>query len=178
MLTALHGVVSRAVDPLKPAVLTIGRITGGSVGNVIPNDVELEMTLRSMHDDVRQQLIDEVEQAVSVARALGGDYEIDVRKGYPATYNDPEVAGWIRSTAAEFLGAENIVKRGPAMGGEDFGYMSRASRGAMMFLGVRDPDGPDRFLHHPEFDLDEQALPIGAAVLAETALRFVLGDYK
>ena len=178
VLAALHGVVSRAVDPLKPAVLTIGRLAGGTVANVIPSDVELDITLRSMHDDVRQQLIDEVEQALSVARALGGDYEMKVVRGYPAAYNDPGVVGWLRQTAAELVGAENVISIGPSMGGEDFGYMSRASRGAMMFLGVREPGGPDRFLHHPEFDLDEQALPVGAAVLAETALRFVQGKYK
>jgi len=178
VLTALHGIVSRSVNPLKPAVVTIGRLSGGTANNVIPSDVELDMTLRSMHDDVRQQLIDEVEQALSVARALGGDYEMEVRPGYPATYNDPTVAGWVRQTAVDLVGADNIVPRGPVMGAEDFGYMSKASRGAMMFLGARHPDGEDRFVHHPEFDLDESAMPIGSAVLAETALRFVRGAYK
>ena len=63
------------------------------------------------------------------------------------------------------------------MGAEDFGYMSRASKGAMMILGAKEPGGRERFLHHPEFDLDESALPIGSAILAQTALRFVQGDF-
>ncbi|MCB0000750.1 MAG: amidohydrolase, partial [Anaerolineales bacterium] len=96
----------------------------------------------------------------------------------PALYNDPKVVGWLKETAVEFLGADNVHARGPSMGGEDFAYMSRASQGAMIFLGVKDPEGPPRFLHHPEFDLDEAAMPIGAALLAETALRFVNKRYQ
>lgn len=178
VLTALHGIVSRWVDPGQPAVVTIGKVAGGTTNNVIPSQVELDLTLRSMDDGVRQQLIEEVEQALSVARAMGGDYEIEIYPGYPATYNDPQVADWIRQTAQEMIGEEKVVARGPVMGAEDFGYMSRASKGAMMILGAREPGSRDRFLHHPEFDLDESALPIGSAILAETALRFVRGNFQ
>ncbi|MDJ0753875.1 MAG: M20 family metallopeptidase [Ardenticatenaceae bacterium] len=177
VLTALHGIVSRWIDPGQPAVVTIGKVAGGTTNNVIPSQVELDLTLRSMDDGVRQQLIAEVEQAFSVARAMGGDYEIEIYPGYPATYNDPQVADWIRQTAKGMIGEENVVARGPVMGAEDFGYMSRASKGAMMILGAKEPGGRERFLHHPEFDLDESALPIGSAILAQTALRFVRGDF-
>jgi len=177
ILTALHGIVSRWVDPIAPAVVTVGRIAGGTVANVIPSEVELDITLRSLDDKVRGQLIREVEAALSIAKALGGDYEIEVQPGYPALYNDPLAAGWIRDTAYSMLGADNVITRDVAMGGEDFAYMARASRGAMMFLGVKSPDGPPKFVHHPEFDIDENALPIGAAVLAQTALRFVRGEF-
>ncbi|MEZ4510781.1 MAG: M20 family metallopeptidase [Chloroflexota bacterium] len=178
ILTALHGIVSRWVSPTEPAVVTVGKMVGGTVSNVIPSEVELEITCRSLNDDVREQLVHEVEQALSIARNLGGDYEMRRVKGYPALYNDPKVVGWLRETAVEFLGADNVHARGPSMGGEDFAYMSRASQGAMIFLGVKDPEGPPRFLHHPEFDLDETAMPIGAALLAETALRFVNKRYQ
>ncbi len=70
-----------------------------------------------------------------------------------------------------------MISRDVTMGGEDFAFMARASRGAMAWLGVKEPGGPPRFLHHPEFDLDEEALPIGAALLAQTALRFVKGEF-
>jgi amidohydrolase len=63
------------------------------------------------------------------------------------------------------------------MAGEDFAYMAQASRGAMLNLGVRVPGGPDKYVHHPEFDIDEDCLPIGAAILAQTALRFVRGEW-
>lgn len=178
ILSAIHGIVSRWVNPMQPAVITVGKVSGGTVNNVIPNDVELDFTLRSMDDGVRAQLVKEVEGALSIARALGGDYEMTHYPGYPATYNDPTVASWIRDTAVQTLGPDAVVSRGAVMGGEDFGYMSRASRGAMMILGTREPGGPDRYLHHPEFDIDETAMPIGSAILAQTALRFVRGEFE
>ncbi len=178
VLTGIHGIVSRWVNPHQPAVITVGKVVGGTVNNVIPGEVSLYLTLRSMDDEVRQQLIDEVEGALSIARALGGDFEMTVQPGYPATYNDPAVADWIRQTATAMIGEENVLSRGPVMGAEDFGYMSRASRGAMLILGVREPGGPDRFLHHPAFDIDERAMPLGSALLAETALRFVRGEFE
>ena len=177
ILTAIHGIVSRWVNPLQPAVITVGRLAGGSVNNVIPSTVELDLTLRSLDNDVREQLITEVEQALSIARALGGDYEIQIQRGYPALYNDPAVAGWIRDTASQLIGSENVVPRDMIMAGEDFAYMAQASRGAMLNLGVRVPGGPDVYVHHPEFDIDEACLPIGAAILAQTALRFVRGEF-
>jgi len=176
VLTALHGIVSRWVDPVQPAVITVGRVAGGTVSNVIPESVELDITVRSMDDDVREQLIREIEQALSISRSLGGDYEIRVRYGYPALYNDPLVAGWVRNSATDLIGAQNVIDRGFEMGGEDFGFMSRASQGMMMMLGTKKPDGPKKYFHHPEFDIDEDALPIGAAIMAETALRFVRGN--
>jgi amidohydrolase len=176
ILTAIHGIVSRWVDPLEPAVVTVGRLAGGTVNNVIPDTVELDLTLRSLTDEVREQLITEVEQALSIARAMGGTYEMRLQRGYPALYNDPTVTEWIRDTVGQLLGSENIVPRSMVMGGEDFSYMARASRGAMLNLGVRAPGGPDKYLHHPEFDIDEDALPVGAAILAQTALRFVRGE--
>jgi len=176
ILTAIHGIVSRWVDPVQPAVITVGRVAGGTVSNVIPESVELDITVRSMDDDVREQLIQEIEQALSISRSLGGDYEIRVRYGYPALYNDPLVAGWVRDSATDLVGAQNVIDRGFDMGGEDFGFMSRASQGMMMMLGTKKPDGPIKYFHHPEFDIDEDALPIGAAIMAETALRYVQGN--
>jgi amidohydrolase len=177
ILTAIHGIISRWVNPLEPAVITVGRLSGGAVNNVIPGTVELDLTLRSLSNEVREQLITEVEQALSIARALGGDYEIQVQRGYPALYNDPTVASWIRDSASQLIGPENIVPRDMIMAGEDFAYMAQASRGAMLNLGVRVPGGPDKYVHHPEFDIDEECLPIGAAILAQTALRFVRGEF-
>ncbi|MEM7800421.1 MAG: amidohydrolase [Chloroflexota bacterium] len=178
IISALHGIVSRRVDPSKPAVITIGKLAGGTVHNVIPGEVEFSITLRSFDDDVREALIEEVTNVFGIAKSMGGDCEVTVHRGYPATYNDPLVASWIRQTAVDLIGEENVISFGPAMGAEDFGYMSRASRGAMFNVGVRKPGGPDRFLHHPEFDIDDEALPLGSAMLAETAMRFVAGEYK
>ena len=173
VLTAIHAIVSRRVDPTEPAVVTVGRIQGGTVANVIPGEVELELTLRSTSEQVREELIVQVEKALSIARALGGDYTIEVRRGCPALYNAPNMSDRIRDAAGKLIGVENVQRPDLMMGGEDFAYMAQASPGAMFFLGVKAPDGPPKFLHHPEFDIDEDALPIGAAILAQTALDFV-----
>jgi amidohydrolase len=176
VLTALQGIVARRVKPLDPAVVTVGVIQGGTAYNVIPTEVELDMTLRSTTDTVRQQLIAEVEKTLSLTRALGGDYAIEVIPGCPALYNDASVTGWLKDTATDLIGTDNVIERQPGMGFEDFAYMAQASRGAMFFLGSKDPNGPPRFGHHPEFDIDETAMPIGSAILAQTALRFVRGE--
>ncbi|MCP4421261.1 MAG: amidohydrolase [Chloroflexi bacterium] len=177
VLTAIHGIVSRWIDPIQPAVITVGRLAGGTVANVIPDTVELDITVRSMDDGVREQLLGEIERALSIARVLGGDYEIDVYRGYAALYNAPAVTGWVRETAVNLLGEQNVIDRGMSMGSEDFGFMTGVSQGMMMMLGTKEPDGPPKFVHHPEFDIDENALPIGTAILAETALRFVRGQF-
>ena len=112
ILTALNGIVSRRVKPIEPAVVTIGTVRGGTAYNIIPGHVEMEITLRSANPEVRQQLLDEVEQALSIAQAMGGNYEMRVEPGYPALYNDPDVAGWLRDTAEQTIGTENVLESG------------------------------------------------------------------
>ena len=176
ILTALHGIVSRWVDPLNPAVVTVGRLAGGAASNVIPETVEMDITLRSMHDDVRELLVREVENALAISRNLGGDYAIKIERGYPAMLNDPNVAGWLERTADDLMGEGSNLGGDVSMGAEDFAFMTRLAPGAMFSLGTKPADAAPRYLHTPNFDLDENALPIGAAILAETALRFVRGE--
>lgn len=173
VLNALYAVPSRRLDPLQPALLSVGVVRGGTAENVIPGAVYLEGTLRSYDDGVREQLVRELEQALQIVRALGGDYELQIVRGYPANYNDPVVASWLRQVAANLLGPNRLATGQRSMSAEDFSYMSRLVRGAVFELGVMPPGGEPRQLHTPTFDIDEDALPIGAAILAETALRFV-----
>jgi len=173
VLNALHGIVSRRVDPTLPAVVTVGRVSGGTASNVIPDTVELDLTLRSLDDHTRELLLLEVENALAIAKNLGGDYSLEIERGYPSLFNDDEVCDWVAGTAQTLIGEDNVVSSELIMGAEDFAYMARASRGMMMWLGTKEPDGPERFHHHPEFDVDERSMPIGAAILAETARRYV-----
>jgi amidohydrolase len=87
VLNSLYAIPSRHVAPLEPSVVSVGVLQGGSADNVIPESVHLEGTLRSFADEVREQLIKEVEAAMSLARTFGGDYRLDIERGYPATYN-------------------------------------------------------------------------------------------
>ncbi len=173
VLNALYAVPSRRVDPLRPSVLSLGVVRGGAASNVIPEQVYLEGTLRSMDEKVREQLLDEVKRCLGVARALGGDYTLEVERGYPSMVNDAGVAARILEVGRDLLGEAGLAEDQITMGAEDFSYMTVHSPGAMFSLGVRVPGMPIRHVHTPDFDLNEDALPIGTAVLAETALRLL-----
>jgi amidohydrolase len=175
VLMALHGIVARKVDPVQPAVVSLGQVHAGAASNVIPSEVFLHGTLRSYDPDVREQLIAEVERALAVARAFGGDYRMQVDRGYPAGHNSAEVSGWLARTTADLLGADAIEHKPAGMGAEDFAYMTERVPGAMFHLGAAVGDVV-RAHHTPIFDIDERALPSGAAILAETARRFLAGE--
>ncbi|MCB0163976.1 MAG: amidohydrolase [Anaerolineae bacterium] len=178
VLTALHGIVARRINPMQPAVMSLGQVHGGTASNVIPPEVYIEGTLRSFDEEVRQALLAEVERALSIVRPLGGDYRFKVWRGYPAGWNDPAVSGWLKQVAGNFIGADHVFEEGMGMGAEDFAYMCQEAPGAMFLLGAALPDGVERAHHANNFDIDESALPLGAAVLAETARRFLTGDLK
>ena len=172
VINALHGIRARRLDPVRPAVLSIGSIHGGTTENVIPDEVTISGTLRSYDDVTREQLWREVENALGVARALGGDFTLRIQKGCPSVYNDPAVSGLIRETARDLFGSDGIIADEPGMGGEDFSYMTRKAPGAMFRLGAKF-DELNRPHHNPKFDLNESAFKNGAALLAETAVRLL-----
>lgn len=176
ILTALYAIPSRRVDPIQPCVVSVGQISGGASANVIPGEVYLQGTLRSLHPSVREQLWAEVERALKLSESLGGSYTLKVHKGYPSLFNDATVNGWMRGAARDIAGAEAVVEAPLGMAGEDFAYMARKAKGAMFFVGAATGDGVARGHHTSIFDIDERALPLGAAILAETARRFVCGE--
>jgi amidohydrolase len=177
ILSALHGIVARKINPMHPAVCSLGVVRGGTVSNVIPAEVYLEGTLRSFDKGVREQLIEEVERAVALARPLGGDYRLEIERGYPSGWNDATVTTWMSDVISDMVGADKIDRTRAGMGAEDFAYMTEKAPGAMIMLGAAVGDMP-RAHHTPVFDIDEGALPLGAAVLAETARRYLAGELK
>jgi amidohydrolase len=174
VMTAIQGIVSRRVDPTAPAVVTVGSIHGGSASNVIPPEVQLKGTIRSLSEDVRRQLWEELRRCLESTRALGGDFRLDIQGGFPVLSNDATVASLIRQVASEMLGEEHVRPQRVEMGAEDFAILAEQAPGAMFNLGVKRPgvEKPAN-LHNPEFDIDEAALPIGAAILAGTAHRYL-----
>lgn len=172
VINAIHGIRARRINPVRPAVISIGSVHTGQASNIIPNEVKINGTIRSYDDETRQQLWEELDKALGVARALGGDYQFAIEKGFPATYNDPEVAGIIRQVTEEMLSADALHPAEPGMGAEDFSYMTRETSGAMFMLGTQIGE-ENRPGHSPIFDLEESALSTGAAVLAETTCRLL-----
>lgn len=178
ILNAIYAIPSRWINPLRPAVVSLGQVCGGTVSNVIPNEVCLQGTIRSHHEEVRQQLWAELERALKLSEGLGGSYELQIIKGYPALFNAAEVNDWMRGVVADLFGQTAVIEAEFGMGAEDFAYMAQQARGAMIMLGAGLPDGVTRYHHTETFDIDENVLPLGAAVLAETARRFVTGQLK
>ncbi|MEE9617831.1 MAG: amidohydrolase [Anaerolineae bacterium] len=171
-ILALHGIVSRRLHPFDPAVVSIGSIHAGQADNVIPERVEMSGTIRFMEPEVRKQIHAEIERALEVARALGGDYTLRIEPGCLPMVNDEEVVDVIREVATELLGSDHILQRKKGMGAEDFGTFSALAPGAMFRLGCR-IKGDKRKAHHPRFDINERCLPVGAAILAGAALRLL-----
>ncbi len=173
VLGTINQIVSRKVPAISPAVVSITTIHGGIKENIIADRVELGGTIRSTGGDARQRLLDELERALDVGRALGAVCDLEVREGYPATINDPFVTAAIREAASEVLGPARVIEMPFDPWAEDFGYLTERVPGAMFWLGVTSDRVPNPVWHSPSFDLDEDALPVGAAVLAASALQLL-----
>ncbi len=173
VINAVHGIRARRISPVRAAVISIGSVHGGDANNVIPDSVKINGTIRSFDEETRQKLWDELDRAMSVARALGGDYTLSIRRGYPAMYNDPGVSDLIEQVTIDLFGEEHLYSEETGMGAEDFSYMTRLAPGAMFNLGAK-LDSVNRPHHSPIFDIDESVLHIGAAMLAETACRLLV----
>jgi amidohydrolase len=173
VLGAIQQIVSRRISAVSPAVISITTIHGGIKEKIIADQVELGGTIRSTGGDAREYLLAELQRALEVGRALGAVCELEVREGYPATINDPKTTAVIREAGRELLGPTRVIEMPFDPWSEDFGYLTARVPGAMFWLGVTTEGAAHPVWHSPSFDLDENALPIGAAVLAASALRLL-----
>jgi amidohydrolase len=174
IILGLHGIVSRQIHPAEPAVISIGAIQGGKAENVIPQDVKLSGTIRYMETEVQEKIHAEIEQVLQMTQAMGGDYALEIKIGYPPTHNDPETVALLRDVGMDLLGTEHVGPDRLEMGAEDFGFYGSYAPGAMFGLGCK-IEGDERRHHNPRFDIDEGCLTIGTAILAEAALRLLQG---
>lgn len=177
ILSSLYAIPSRKINPLHAVVVSLGMIHGGSATNVIPDQVHLAGTLRSHHPETREQLRREVENALKLSELMGGRYQLAITHGYPSMFNTAEVNDWMRQTTRDLFGESAVIDTQFGMGAEDFAYMTEAAKGAMFMLGAAVADGPARHHHTSTFDIDEAVLSKGAAVLAETARRYLTATY-
>ena len=175
VLQALHTLVSRNIDPLEPAVLTVGKLESGSVRNVIPETAFLYGTLRTFNLEVRDLLLKRIRlvvEGIPLAMGATGDFSHD--SGYPPGVNTLEVSLLVEDTVVAIPGVNDVVQLSPGMGAEDFAFFLQEAPGCFYNLGVgnkeRGLNGP---AHHPLFDLDESALKIGAKTLAINGLELL-----
>jgi amidohydrolase len=173
VINAIQSIVARRIDPMEAGVVTVGTVVGGRKANIIADRVELTGTIRSFDPGVRQQILKGLEEACGLAKWQGGDYDLTLRKGHPATVNDPELTLLVRKVA-EGLGLQ-VGQEAPSPVSEDFSLFSSLAPGVYFLVGAALDDGrPMRFAHNAEFDLDERFLPIAAAMLAEIARQYLL----
>ncbi|MFZ5822045.1 MAG: M20 metallopeptidase family protein [Chloroflexota bacterium] len=176
VMLALSAITSRRIDPFAPSIVSIGSVNGGFTENVIPESLRITGTLRFTLPEIQQQLHAEIRRAFEVARALGGDYSLEFEIGSPPMLNDEFVSKTIEAVGVDLLGGENVRQLHKTLGAEDFGSFMEHAPGAMFTLGVQKAGHEDYYLHHPKFELDERALPVGVAVMVESALRLLKGQ--
>jgi amidohydrolase len=173
VINAIQSIVARRIDPMEAGVVTVGTVSGGRKANIIADRVELTGTLRSFDAGVRQQILKGLDEACGLARWQGGDYELTLRKGHPATINDPELTELVRGVALGF--GFQVGEEKPSPVSEDFSLFSNLAPGVYFLAGAALEDGrPMRHAHNAQYDLDESFLPIGAAMLAEIARHYLL----
>ncbi len=172
----LQAIISRERDPLEPAVITVGSIHGGTARNVIPDQVVMEGTVRTLDPESRLEISQAMRRVIAgTAKAFRASYRFRYIDGYPPTINHNGMVDLVHEVAEEALGRGNVRRLEEAsMGGEDFSYFLQAVPGAMFRLGVGRPGVSDPTpLHNPRFNFNDEAMEPGIAVLASVALRFL-----
>ena len=174
VVTALHSIVDRELDPFEPAVITIGRFQAGSARNVIADEARLSGILRCFGPQMRARLTERVRAiAEGTARAHGAEAEVSFVWGYGGIINDPGATRFARETAGSLLGPEQVTDYPPTLTTEDFGFFLDKAPGTFWHLGVGRPGTGCTPLHTPTFDPDEDALVPAAALHAQIAWRWL-----
>lgn len=168
---AVQSIVSRSVNPLHSAVVTIGAFQAGTANNVIAEKCQLKGTIRSFDPDTRKRIYRRLEDILEhVCRMYGASWELDLRVGYPAVVNDDREAGRCLEAAADIVGADSVVTADALMVAEDFSYYLDRIPGCFTFVGAGNPAcGAAYPHHHPKFDLDERAMVHAAQFLIHSA---------
>jgi len=173
IITALQQVVSRFADPKLPTVLSFGKVVANGATNIIPSEVHLEGTFRTLDEQWRKEAHERMKKlATGIAESMGGTCEFEVRLGYPFLVNEERLTAELRSYAVEYLGEENVIDLDIWMAGEDFAYYSQVTDACFYRLGTgNEARGITSAVHTPTFDIDEQSLAISTGLMAYLALR-------
>lgn len=168
----LQTIVSRNVNPLEPAVVTIGQFHAGTAGNIIPETAELTGTIRAFDEGLYNELPKQIERVITnTAAAFGAAAELKVHQSIPApVVNEERSTAIIERAVVKALGQDAVVRPTPSMGGEDFALFQKRVPGCFVWLGVGNPEiGAVHPWHSPHYKVDERALKIGAYTLAQAA---------
>lgn len=177
LVLALQTLVSRSVDPLESAVVTVGRVQAGTTFNIIPETATLEGTVRTLNEQVRQTIKRRMEQLLhGICSAHGVDFELDYKDGTAVLVNDPELTELVRKVAEEVVGKEKVIEVPPSMGGEDMSFFLQKVPGVFYLVGTANPEkGLDKPHHSPYYDIDEDALIVGVQMHVSLVMK-LLGE--
>ncbi|MEO0557549.1 MAG: M20 family metallopeptidase [Bacteroidota bacterium] len=173
VLTALQAVISRNCPPGIPSLLSFGRVEADGATNIIPHDVRLVGTFRSMDEEWRFKAHDLIRRTVThTAEAFGATAETEILVGYPSLVNDDDATALVRELAVEYVGAKRVIDLPMWYASEDFAFYTRELPGAFYILGVgNEAEGITHSLHTPHFQIDEEALRLGPGFMAALAVR-------
>ena len=173
VINSINHIVSRKIDPLHPAVISMGTIKGGKAANIICDYVKITGTVRSLNDRVRQHIKEMMEEAIAgVCRSMGARYKFEYKFGNPELINDDKMVDIVVKAAKKH--ARPVDLKLPVMGGEDFANYLKVVKGAFFRLGSCNEEKDTCYpQHHPRFDIDEDALIIGAKIFAQ-----ILKEYR
>jgi amidohydrolase len=166
IINGLQTTVSRQAELIKdPAVVSVGAIHGGVRNNIIPEEVNMEGTIRTFDEGMREKIFSDIERtATMIAASQGATAEVTINKGYPVTYNDPELTSRMLPTLQSTAGEENVLLRNAITGAEDFSFYQKEVPGLFFFLGGM-PKGMDvneAFPHHtPDFFVTDDSMLLG-----------------
>ncbi len=171
IVTALQTIASRTADPIDSIVVTVTKFNAGSAYNIIPNTAEIAGTVRTLRREMAETAQRRMGEICNgIAAAAGATAALSYRSNYPVTLNDPGQTEFATGVASDVAGAARVdAATSPLMGGEDFSYMLESRPGAFVFIG----NGDSANLHHPSYDFNDEAIPVGISYwvrLAETGL--------
>ncbi|ANV85129.1 hydrolase [Picosynechococcus sp. PCC 7003] len=174
VVTALQQSISRTQNPLRPIVLTIGKINGGRAANVIADEVHMTGTVRSLHPETHADLPQWIENIVAnICNTYGAKYKVNYQRGVPSVQNDPGLTKILEQASREALGDRHVeILPEPSLGAEDFSMYLENLPGTMFRLGVGHQNRLNYPLHHPLFDIDESAILTGVITLVYTAHKY------
>jgi amidohydrolase len=173
ILTALQQVVSRFADPKSPSVLSFGKVIANGATNVIPNEVYLEGTFRTMDEKWREEAHKRMKKmAEGIAESMGGSCDFNIMRGYPFLINEEVLTAATRGHAEDYLGKENVLDLDIWMAAEDFAYYSQVADSCFYRLGTRNESrGITSSVHTPTFDVEEDAFKISTGLMAYLAIK-------
>jgi amidohydrolase len=173
ILTALQTIVSRSADPKSPSVLSFGKVIANGATNVIPNEVYLEGTFRTMDEKWRNEAHVKIKKmAEGIAESMGGSCEFNIMKGYPFLINEEKLTAITRANAEDYLGKENVLDLDIWMAAEDFAYYSQVADSCFYRLGTRnEARGITSSVHTPTFDIEESALEQSIGLMSYLAVK-------